>query len=406
MKKNYVDKTIVLNDIENFIIPTFQRNVVWKKPRRKEFLRNVRDGEPFGIILIRENDGRYELIDGLQRISTIKDYLANKYDYLESKDINIDSVKKIVIAHLESQGLPVDENYVNTASEEWRDTIFECFKAGLQNFEVMSNMRQKYGLKDDKSINYAINAVYSEFEESTRLDGLTIPAINYIGPEENIPNVFYNLNTGGVQLSKYETYAALWSSVKYKITSEDILTVIKNKYIQLQSDSDLDVDFNEDSLLEEGITLFEYCYALSGIIRDEKAGFDILFGKNDKSTDPTGFELLALLLTDRVNKADMLFGIFKDSSPEFLTKLKDVIKGSVAFLCESLKPLLKGLNDSYLYSDHTYLTYHMLVSYIREYYTIDLENQEIRSNSEVLPKKDFKKYAKLHYFHDCITVSA
>ena len=103
MKKNYSDKTIVLTDIlddRKFIIPSFQRNVVWKKSRRKEFLRNVRDGEPFGIILIRENNGRYELIDGLQRISTIKDYLNNRFEYLEPKDINIESVKKIAVAHL------------------------------------------------------------------------------------------------------------------------------------------------------------------------------------------------------------------------------------------------------------------------------------------------------------------
>ena len=213
MKKNYSDKTIVLNDIldeRKFIIPSFQRNVVWKKNRRKEFLRNVRDGEPFGIILIRENNGKYELIDGLQRISTIKDYINNKFEYLEPKDINIDSVKKIVYANLESQGLTAMDEYVNNVSEEYREMLFDCIKGGLENYEVMTSMRQKYGFKDVKPINDAINYAYKEFVESTRLEGLTIPAINYVGPEENIPNVFYNLNTGGVQLSKYETYAALW----------------------------------------------------------------------------------------------------------------------------------------------------------------------------------------------------
>ena len=264
-------------------------------------------------------------------------------------------------------------------------------------------MRQRYGFKDDDAINDAINNAYNEFDESTRLDGLTIPAINYVGPEENIPNVFYNLNTGGVQLSKYETYAALWSSVKFKIDSEDIINVIKNKYIQLQTDSDLDVDFSEDNLLEEGITLFEYCYALSGIIRDEDQGNDMLFGKNDKSTDPTGFEVLALLLTDRVNKADRIFPLLKNSKPEFLIKLKDVIKNSVAYIRDSLKPILVGLNGSYLYSEHTYLIYHMLVSYILEYYKIDIKNQEILQIQSDLSKKDFRKYAKLHYVYDCIT---
>lgn len=406
MKKNYTDKTIVLTDIlddRKFIIPSFQRNVVWKKARRKEFLRNVRDGEPFGIILIRENNGRYELIDGLQRISTIKDYINNKFDYLEPKDINIESVKKIVVAHLESLGLPVTDDYLSQESEEYREVLFDCIKGGLENYEIMTSMREKYGFKDVKSINSAINAVYDEFNASTRLDGLTIPAINYVGPEENIPNVFYNLNTGGVQLSKYETYAALWSSEKFKIHSEDIINVIKNKYTQLQADSDLDVDFSEDNLMEEGITLFEYCYALSGIIRDEEQGNDMLFGKNDKSTDPTGFEVLALLLTDRVNKADLLFPMLKNSNPEFLIELKEVIKNSIAFVREALKPILVGLNGSYLYSEQTYLIYHMLVSYILEYYSIDTTKQEIIEIKNSLPKRDFKKYAQYHYVYDCIT---
>ena len=171
----------------------------------------------------------------------------------------------------------------------------------------------------------------------------------------------------------------------------------------MQTESDLEVDFSEENLIEEGITLFEYCYALSGIVRDEKRGFDMLFGKNDKSTDPTGFEILALLLTGKVNKADQLFPMLKNVSPAFLVELKDVIKNSVAYLYESLKSLLLGLNGSYLYSDQSYLIYHMLVSYILEYYTIDVNNQKIRANTSVLPKKDFKKYAKLHYFYDCIT---
>lgn len=406
MKKNYNDKTIVINDIldENkFIIPSFQRNVVWGKKRRQEFLRNVRDGEPFGIILIREVNGKYELIDGLQRISTIKDYLKNKYDYLEAKDIDIENIKEIARANLTSQGLPVTEDYVEKVSEEYREMLFDCIKGGLENYQVMSSMRKKYSFPCDDGIDKAINKAYRDFVESTRLDGLTVPAINYVGPEENIPNVFYNLNTGGVQLSKYETYAALWSQERFVIDDNDILDVIKNKYKQLQVDSDLEVDFDEDTIMEEGITLFEYCYALSGIARNEDDEFDIIFGKNDKSTDPTGFELLALLLSDKVNKADSIYTELKNTTAEFLIELKNIIKSSISHVTDALKFLLKGLNGSYLYSDHTYLIYHMIVSYIREYYSIDYSQNKITVKNDALSKKDFKKYAALHYLYDCIT---
>ena len=308
MKKNYNDKTILLDDIlddRKFIIPTFQRNVVWKKKRRTDFLRNIREGDPFGIILIRENNGKYELIDGLQRISTIRDYLKNPFDYLEPNDVNID--EEIVKAKLQSEGLPIDQDYIDKVKGDYRNKMFDCIKGGLENYEVMTAFRKEFDLKDEKSINTVINNAYKNFKDSTEITGLTVQAINYVGPEENIPTVFYNLNTGGIQLSKYETYAALWSSSKFVVKDNDIIDAIKNKYAAMEADSDLDVDFDEDSLLKDGITLFEYCYSLSSILRNISDGTKAMFGKNDKSTDPIGFEIVALLLTGKVNKADKIY---------------------------------------------------------------------------------------------------
>ena len=403
---NYIDKTIQMKDIldENkFIIPQFQRNVVWKKKKREAFLRNVLDGDPFGIILIRERDGKYELIDGLQRISTIKDFIKNPFEYLEPSDIDMEGIDNLIKAHLISQKLPANEDNVKEIHEEWQAKTFDFIKQGLKNYEVMSELRKEFNLNDEKIINDIIDEIYTGFYDSINLDNLTIMAINYTGPVENIPNVFYNLNTGGVQLTKYETYAALWYKTKFKVDDEELIEVVKNKYIQLQNDSELDVDFSEVALNEEGITLFEYCYALGGIMRNKENGFQILFPANTKSTDPTGFELLALLLTDKVNKADQLYPLLRDVSPDFLVKLKKILKKSLIEITKALKPLLCGKNKSYLYSESSYLIYHIIVSYIKEYSDIFPQTQAIRERDSDLNKEDFKKYVKHHYFHDCIT---
>ena len=108
-KSNYMPDTIFISDIldeKKFIIPTCQRSVVWKSKRRKEFIKNIRSGEPFGVILIRRNNDRYELIDGLQRITTIRDYLNHKFDYLSEEDIDSNISKKIIITHLKENNLP------------------------------------------------------------------------------------------------------------------------------------------------------------------------------------------------------------------------------------------------------------------------------------------------------------
>lgn len=405
--QKFTDKVIVMSEIideDKFIIPQFQRNVVWNMKKREAFLRNVLNGEPFGIILIREREGQYELIDGLQRISTIKDFYKEPYKYLKASDININGVKKLIEAHLTSLGLPVNEKNINELNpEEWREKIFNCITQYQKNHVFMTKVRQEFNLEDKENINDILDEIFTDLHEFKKLDSLKVMAINYMGPAENIPNVFYNLNTGGVQLSKYETYAALWYNPKFKVEDEELIEIVANKYTQLQNDSDLDVDFNETILTEEGITLFEYCYALGGIMRNEQEGLKILFGTNKKSTDPTGFELLALLLTDKVNKADKLHPLLMEVSPDFLVELKNTIKTSVIEVAKALNWLLKGMNQSSLTSDSTYLIYHMIVSYIKEYYDINLEKETIEEKDSDLPKTDFKKYALYHYFYDCIT---
>ena len=49
-----------------------------------------------------------------------------------------------------------------------------------------------------------------------------MPTIVYTGPSENLPTIFYNLNTGGVNLSKYETFSSLWDLQRYKLEDKEI----------------------------------------------------------------------------------------------------------------------------------------------------------------------------------------
>lgn len=407
MKKqaNYTPLTLRISDITNnnkFVIPQFQRNIVWKKQRRKDFISNIRKGEPFGVILVKQVDGKYQLIDGLQRISTILDYYTNKFDYLSEEDISYELTKKIIVTHLQEQGLPVTDTYVDKLLPIVRQELFHCMKGGLKNYEAMRVIEDKFGYKS-KNIDSLIDEVYEEFRESIDIDFLPVLAIDYNGPSENIPNVFYNLNTGGVQLSKYETYAALWSKPLFNIKDEQILENVRSKYKQLQEDSELDVVFSEDDLVHKGISLFEYCYALSGVIRNKDKGYHILFGENSKSTDPIGFELLSLILGENVNKAEKIYNILKDVSVDFLIDIKNMIDESVGKISYILQDTLKGKNSALLYSDSTYLIYHIIISYIREYYEINVDTQTITHKTDTLPLSDLRKYLPLHYVYACIT---
>ncbi len=402
---NYMPANIQLSDIlddKKFIIPQFQRSVVWKPKRRKEFISNILNGEPFGVILIRMNNSRYELIDGLQRITTIRDYIANPFDYLSEQDLDNNLVCEILRTHLKQVGVAIDEEYIAKQSVELQAYIYNCIKDNLEAYEVIEQTKERFGFSG-RAISSLINQIYEKFKKDTDISNLSVMAIDYKGPSENIPTVFYNLNTGGVQLTKYETYAALWSTPLFKVNDEALIHNVKNKYIQLQEDSELDVAFNEEDLIENGMSLFEYCYALGGIIRDKEKHFDEIFGDNTKSTDPIGFELLALILGLNVNKAERIYELLKKAPVSFLVSIKNMIVEALIEIRKSLYGVIVGLNGARLNSDSTYLAYHILMSYIKEYYNIDIKAWSITRKNSPLSINLFRRYLPVHYVHDCIT---
>lgn len=64
-------------DIE--IAPRFQRNFVWDKTRQSRLIESIFLGLPLPAIYLSEyDDGRMTIVDGLQRISTIRDFMNNR----------------------------------------------------------------------------------------------------------------------------------------------------------------------------------------------------------------------------------------------------------------------------------------------------------------------------------------
>ena len=91
MLQNYIVDKLTLSDLKTngkVIIPSFQRGIVWTKQHRKEFIETVKSGDPFGVVLVYQesiNDSYY-LIDGLQRLSTLKAYMDNPLEYIDEND--------------------------------------------------------------------------------------------------------------------------------------------------------------------------------------------------------------------------------------------------------------------------------------------------------------------------------
>lgn len=68
----------VQNDID--LNPDFQRNLVWDNTRKSALIESILLGIPIPVFYFAESkSGRYNVVDGLQRLSTIKQYLNNEF---------------------------------------------------------------------------------------------------------------------------------------------------------------------------------------------------------------------------------------------------------------------------------------------------------------------------------------
>lgn len=409
MKSNYKNITIKVKEVlddRQFIIPTFQRSLVWNKDRRRKFIDNVRSGDPFGVMLVQtKEDGKYEIIDGLQRVTTLKDYYNNKFDYLGPDVLDEELLQKTLKLNLKAQGVNLSNNpnYYRDNSNKLRMSIYNSLKNNFTQMKVITTAVDDLGLMpNNDDIMQSIIDICNDFDNASNIDDLEITAINYFGPKQNIPSIFYNLNTGAVSLTKYETYAALWSDTNYRINDKEILDKVIMKYQALSEDSDLEVDYDEDLIREQGISLFEYCFALGQIIKGLQIEEKFITNSKDNvsKTDPSGFELLTLVLGEQINNAEKLYDKLKNCDEKFLVKLKNIIKDACKTVFEVIKPYVIGLNGKSLLTDSDYLLYHMVVSYIWEYYHIDSQTGVISKRPGALPEKDFKKYAPYVYLHD------
>jgi len=60
--------------------PDFQRNLVWKKEQKSRFIESIILNFPLPPLYVNQNmEGRYIIVDGLQRISTMRAFIKNEF---------------------------------------------------------------------------------------------------------------------------------------------------------------------------------------------------------------------------------------------------------------------------------------------------------------------------------------
>ena len=217
--------------------------------------------------------------------------------------------------------------------------------------------------------------------------------------------MFETLNTSSVSLTKYEVFSSKWPNTKILVNDDEIVSKVWSKYENLKKSSSFDVDITREAIKQEGMTLFEYCFGFSELICDDKKSYSFLFNKGKKSTDPTGFEILALACGLGVNRADDIWKneYLGQATGAFLVELKDALINAINIVSSSIKNWVFDLKKTHIKNSSTYQIYYMIASVFKHLYVLDLKSKEINKIENSSWVDDFKKNAFKWYFYHQIT---
>lgn len=321
-----------LSDVK---LPKFQRSIVWNRKKRLELLSTLHRDFPFGSLLLAPLPGgdEYRLLDGQQRLSTIREYEKEKVPFWKSLNETIynDKLNEINVILKDHGEDPVTakkfESLLHPSFElaDWTDEYEELTSSPDTDKKIKKQLRNI--VKDvRKRINDYIN-----------LDQLQIPVVIFKGKEEDLPEVYENLNKGGIPLTKYEIFNAAWANdtltlPKNKYANE-ILQNVKNYYNTVLSKGGFDIDnFSEDELTStREVNLAEFGRSLGKFTVDRIPSL-ISLG-DDSAVNEIGFGLLGI------------FTGVDNKSIESVHLQIDDIKSGLAKLLENVNRIAVKIND-------------------------------------------------------------
>ena len=281
-------------------IPVFQRGIVWNDSQKRKLIESIKLGYPVGSLMAYEtyedNKPVWSLTDGLQRTSTIIEYLDKPFKVANPSLFytveNLGNISQILFS--ENPGSHVSE--LSEVINSWLKMMetndqARGFHAGKLQQYIVEKMFNNVHLSPEKS-NRLIDYLSEEFfehinQEIRKIEDATLPFIIYKGPEDQVPEIFERINTEGLKLSKYETFAATWTFRKVEIENLEIRNLIQRKYEELQSKGYVISGLNEAEDLTE-FNLFEYLFGL-GKLLTEKHPLIFRASTNPAEPVPLGF---------------------------------------------------------------------------------------------------------------------
>lgn len=354
-----------LEDFGDAMLPKYQRTVVWSSQQRKILFETITKEYPFGSILLYKRDvpgkeTRYQIIDGLQRISTIKHITKYRKVYYDDFDFNqFFSLLDGCCHDATEQGEVRFRNMNCDEKDYFREQTWKTFEICQDSSKYSQSLFSRVkGFCSEDELHIVCDAIFDEFNKDFNPNDIGIPVVIYKGDIDVLPEIFERLNSSGTKLSRFDVYSALWSKYTFKITVIDILDKIDERYRSMNEKSGFIIDGYTDGCIYESkvINLHEYCYALGMVLVDKVPSWFI----DKKTCGAVGFFLLsALFLGDTADMGIKLPGYLKqfddgDYGNQKTANLLNEVKNAIIDVSRELAKIMernfrKNVVKRYLY---------------------------------------------------------
>ncbi len=297
---------------KKIVVPKYQRGIVWKASQKKELIDSIKKGIPFGSILLYhdENANNYRLIDGLQRCTTIYEFISNPANFFDEDDIDdevISLLKKLidVVSNEEvirDKIIEIILKWIRDEHKTMQDVVrmqfYGCASMLSKEFSTLKGKKEE--------VVEIIKPMFDKYiQMCDQMSKAKIPAIVITGSDDVLPIVFERINSKGSQLTKWQIYAATWSDDKIKINKElnQIILFNRSRYEEMTLDDDINLqDFDSVELERKSeLNTFELIFGFGKMISEM---FPQLFTSSKKSMDVNsiGFNLVNACLVLKNNE--------------------------------------------------------------------------------------------------------
>lgn len=287
------------------VLPRFQRASVWPKNNKRELMNSIRKRLPIGSLLVYQSadpaeQGRQVLVDGLQRTLAIREYMQNPQAFITAESLRGHYTSSVVDAVTEV----AEENGLASPDEK---SVFECIETWVKQAPTLSvahltadklanlldeSLDLSASAPQKESIREPIYALADHVISDHKIDDYPIALIEYSGSATLLPEIFRNINSGGVPLDDFDQFATDWIDFMSEVSAEDVKAEINHKW---------NVAVNKNLIVErwgaggptDGYTFWEYLFGLGRVLKKDHPW---LFGGFTNDPDGTNTERISFYL--------------------------------------------------------------------------------------------------------------